>query len=189
MSTPEPTASLGCLFVDERNGYIGIGRTKRYNQRHCRWFSIADIANPGLYCTKPRTGWNNRVLVDCEFVCDVPSLNLHIKKIIKTRIYCKHRPYTKNSRYEEWEEPGTISIMRGIITQAYINSLTSVYQPQIHLMEEKEKALCAFMLNENYTQEQLDARFLSLHELFVSESDEYALSLLKKYYIELSRTP
>lgn len=185
MPNLEPTVSLGCLFIDERNGYIGIGRNKKYNPKTCQWYKITDIRNPGLYCTKPRCDWHHKVMVDCEFVCDIPSQGIHIQRIVKQRIFCQHHPYAKDKHYEEWSEPGTISIMRGIIIQTYANAV----QNEIKQWEDKllclngllyEQALCTFMLPNAFSQEILDERYKSLQQAFQGQTG--CLMRIEKYY-------
>lgn len=179
----EPTASLGTLHIDERNCYLGISTFPWYNKHTCQWYKITDIVNPGLYCAKPRMNKRN-VLVDCEFVCDVPSQGLHIKKIVKSRICCLHHKYAKDSHYEEWEEPGSISIMRGIINQTYSNAVRNEIQEwanRLRFIEDNlyEQALCAFMLNDTYTMNELQERYNGLSKLYQNTE---CSKLLQKYY-------
>ncbi len=186
---PETTASLGKLVVDERNGYLGISKTEK-GKEPIQWFKITDIENPGLYCIKPRIGWGNKVAVGCEFVCDIPSQHRRIKVVVKQRIYCKHRTYTKNSHYEEWDEPGTISIMRGIISQTYEHAVQSEWEnisTKLRFIHNslEEQALCAMFLDENYTTEQLDERFNQLKEIL--KDDAKQLDLLTSYYKALKQ--
>jgi hypothetical protein len=187
----EPTASYGKLFIDERNGYIGLCPSARYNAKKCQWYKITDIENPGLYCTKPRCRWDHSVMVDCEFVCDVPSQGLHIKRIIKQQIHCQHHPYNKDTNYEEWSEPGVISMMRGIITQTYINAVSNQikqWQDKLYYLDVciEEQARCAFMLPRDYTQETLDRQYQILKEAF--EHDIRCSLIIEKYYQVLKET-
>ena len=171
MQNIEPTSSFGRLFVDERHGYIGIGKSDKYNPKKCQWFKITDIENPGLYVVKPRADTKRRVAVDCEFICDVPSQGLHIKEIVRKRIFCTHHKYALNPQYEEWEEPGAISIMRGVINQAYHNA----YNNEMQQMSEHLRSVRActanlahmvFMLPDDFTLEQLEDRYQRLYEAF-----------------------
>lgn len=188
----EPTASLGKLFIDERNGYIGICKSNRYKANKCTWFKITDIENPGLYCTKPRVNMNNNVLVDCELAFDVPSQGISIKRIVKTRMHCNYR--RKNSQYLEWEEPGTISLMRAIIVQTYMEAVQNEikrWQEQLRFIHDnlREQALCAMMLSENYTQEQLKQRFRALSKIYHPDAggSTETMQLLNQYYEILKR--
>lgn len=186
---PETTASLGKLVVDERNGYIGISKTEK-GKEPIQWFKITDIENPGLYCVKPRIGWGNKVAVGCEFICDIPSQGRHIKEVVKQRIYCKHRTYTKNARYEEWDEPGTISIMRSIIESTYETAIKEELRPlaaSIRFVKDSihEQALCVFMLTNEYSEQELTARYDKLQAAFGDSAEN--LWLLGKYYHDLKQ--
>lgn len=180
---PEPTVSLGKLFLDEKNGMLGIGTTEHYNSKKCEWYKLADVNEMALYCINPRATIDNRVRVDCCFECDVPGK--HIKRIVKTRIYCKHQTF--DSTHEQWEEPGVISLMRSMITQAYINLTTyevAAYRAYLVYTENtiKKQALCAFMLTEQYTREQIDTRYQTLRSALMNEKAYDDISLLDKYY-------
>lgn len=180
----EPTASLGKLFVDEKNGYIGICKSKRYKPKKCTWYRLDEIENVGLYCTNPRIDMKYRVLVDCQFECDVPKEGKHIKLLVRTGIYCQHHPHSLNPQKEEWTEPGTISIMRGIINQAYLNTLqseTKWWSEQLYKVRDSAlaQAIVAFYLDIHYTQQDVENRYHHLSEIFCGTS---AMKLVDKYY-------
>lgn len=181
----EPTSSFGCLFVDERHGYIGLCKTHKYNPNKCQWFALTDIENIGLYCTKPRMDWKHRVLVDCEIIFDVPTKGIQIKRIVRSRIYCQHHRHALNSRYEEWSEPGSIAIMREIINQAYLNVVQNeikMWQDHLYAIESSlhEQARCAFMLPIQYTKEMVEQRYAALSSAL--ETSPSCIKLLTKYH-------
>ena len=181
----EPTSSFGCLFVDERHGYIGLCKTHKYNPNKCQWFALNKIENIGLYCTKPRMDWKHRVLVDCEMVFDVPAQGIQIKRIVHSRIYCQHHRHALNSRYEEWSEPGSIAIMREIINQAYINMVQNevkLWQEYLYAVENSihEQAKCTFMLPEQYNEELVEQRYQALKSAFQTQPN--CIKLLEKYH-------
>jgi hypothetical protein len=181
----EPTSSFGCLFVDEKNGYIGLCKTSKYNPQKCKWYSLTEIENVGLYCTKPRMDWKHRVLVDCEIIFDVPSQNIQVKRVVRSRIYCQHHRHALNSRYEEWSEPGSIAIMREIINQAYINMVQNeikMWQDHLYAIESSlcEQARCAFMLPMQYTKEMVEQRYTALSAAFESQTN--CIRVLEKYH-------
>ena len=184
----EPTTSFGKLFIDERNGYIGICKSERYNPKRCQWYSILDIENPGLYCTNPKCDMKHRVTVDCEFVCDIPSEGIRIKKIVKSRIFCQHHTYAKDKNYEEWSEPGTISIIRGIIIQTYANAVNreiAQWENKLYYLTSciTEQARCAFFLPTEYNQQEVDDRYQKLQQAF--SDNPRCLSVIERYYKSL----
>ena len=184
----EPTTSIGKLFIDERNGYIGLCPSERYNAKRCKWYSILDIENPGLYVTNPKCDMKHRVTVDCEFVCDIPSEGLHIKKIVKSRIYCQHHPYAKDKHYEEWSEPGTISIIRGVIIQTYANAVNreiKQWEDKLCFLNDciQEQARCAFLLPMNFSQATLEERYQAIRTAL--EYNPSLVTILDKYYNSL----
>ena len=127
------------------------------------------------------------VLVDCEFACDIPSQGVYIKQIVKPRIYCNH--HRCDSTHEEWEEPGTISIMRGIIVQTYINAVQNeirIWADKLRFVQEnlREQALCGMMLKEGYTQEELKQRFRALTKVYHPDAggSTECMQLLNQYY-------
>lgn len=180
----EPTSSFGRLFVDERHGYIGICPKEKYNPKKCVWYNILDIRDPGLYCIKPRCD-GSRVKVDCEIAFNVPSQGISVKTVIKKRIYCNHHPYAKDKNYEEWSEPGSISIMRGILIQTYSNAVNNdlkyweerLYYINICL---EEQARCAFFLPREYTEAELEDRYINTKKIY--ENYPHILSIIERYY-------
>jgi hypothetical protein len=188
MPNLEPTTSLGKLFIDERNVYIGLCPSEKYNPKKCKWYSILDIENPGLYVTNPKCDMKHRVTVDCEFVCDIPSEGLHIKKIVKSRIYCQHHPYAKDKHYEEWSEPGTISIIRGVIIQTYANAVNreiKQWEDKLCFLNDciQEQARCAFLLPVNFSQATLEERYQAIRTAL--EYNPSLVTILDKYYNSL----
>lgn len=187
----EPTTSFGRLFIDERNGYIGLCPSARYNAKKCKWYSILDIENPGLYCTNPKCDYKHRVTVDCEFVCDIPSQGIHIKKIVRHRIFCQHHTYAKDKNYEEWSEPGTLSIVRGIITQTYANAVhreIAKWENQLFSLNSciEEQAKCTFMLPPQYTEQDIEIRYQALTTTFAD--NPRCLDIIERYYQALKES-
>jgi hypothetical protein len=129
--------------------------------------------------------WKHRVLVDCEIIFDVPSQNIQVKRVVRSRIYCQHHRHALNSRYEEWSEPGSIAIMREIINQAYINMVQNeikMWQDHLYAIESSlcEQARCAFMLPMQYTKEMVEQRYTALSAAFESQTN--CIRVLEKYH-------
>lgn len=185
MTTLTPTASFGKLFVDERHGYIGICSSDKYTPKKCVWYNILDVRDLGLYCTKPRCDGAFRVKVDCEIAFDVPSQGIHVKKVIKQRIYCQHHTYAKDRHYEEWSEPGSVSIMRGILEQTYANAINSdfkIWSTRLYNLNAylKEQAKCAFFLPHQYTPDELEMRYSELKSLYAPHPE--IMYIIERYY-------
>lgn len=188
--TLTPTASLGKLVIDEKNGYIGICKRTKYKEKHCTWIPITDIDDVALCCVKPRMTSAHSVKCDCEFSCHIISENRDITKTVKTRVSCNHRRARHNPQMEEWDEPGIVSMMRSIINQTYINAVNNEWkewrEKLIFIQESAfEQARCAFMLPFPFTHEQLENHYQKLSSVFDSYED---VKLLNQYYQILKGT-
>lgn len=102
------TATLGSLLIDEPNGLFAIESKQNV-------FSLFDLKEYDIHPTNIRST-TEKVLCDIEFKCQINSIDISIKKIIKKNVPCKCKRI--DEKHMEWLYPNEISLINQIITES-----------------------------------------------------------------------
>lgn len=154
----QATASYGKLHIDEIHGLFAVSDALNKENKPKSGnniFSVYDLGDVGLCCNSPRFSRGN-VFADIEFTCSIENPRVLFKVVIKRNAKC----VSKRSGFNDidWNEPSDLSMFRTLFN----NMLSGAFERIANLLcgktiyeFELEKARALFMLDENYTNDNL----------------------------------
>lgn len=178
-----PTARYGKMFVDEKNGILGIAETPSIaksilkNKKPIDGYlskgavfiiSLFDLDDIGLCCKDPK-GNNGQVICDVELYIRIDKLGIDKRIIAKTATKCPSKKVDKFRR--EWDEPGELSMFRNI--------LKGIYEKRGQIISDSFKKLKCAITNE---ETRAGIEFFGLSERFSAKELKSRRNFLVKVF-------
>lgn len=182
----EATASYGKLHIDEFNGLFAISDKldkdgKPMNSRDI--FKCTDLMEAGVYCVKPTVTKNNKVICNIEFKFRLIRPVIDVKLTLKVGTACFSK--RTDSNHLEWDEPGDLSMFRNMFNQMlrtenekYANPLRDYFLNPENVELFKAKTL--FMVDDEYTEEEIRSQRKRLMKVYHPDADENTSEYAKK---------
>ena len=154
-------------------------------------FYLLDISNVAIYCKNPHADRYDKVTCDIEFNCEIQSLNINFKYLIKKRVICPHK--RTDNQHIEFSEPSDLTMFRSMFNQTLKNEAeryTVLYNENIANKEaiEEFKAKALFMLGNEYTYEDLERQYNRTISAYSKENinDKVYIDYINDAYILLA---
>lgn len=177
----EETSHFGNLYIDEIHNLLALSKSKNPTADN-NIFNLFDLESIQTYCKNIKVDYSNKVYCSIEANLQFTSPNLsEVKYTLKDRQKC---PTTRKGEYLDWELPGELSVFISIVNQALKNAVQK-YNDEIENQFIKPKnfelfkAMCAFLLPNDYTRENLDRKYNKLLQICETSEEE---QLINSYY-------
>jgi hypothetical protein len=174
-----PSGVLGTLVLDNLHGLFALspltkdGDLKQKNNI----FDVRDLSDISIQCIHIHSTGSN-LYCDIEFTAELRVPAVTIRSIIQPKVKCA---YTRiNDRQVEWQEPGTVSMFRSMIKELIIHAYDKTV-PMLQSFEaldvlERIKAESLFMVDDDYTEEELKASRNALMKAFHPDDSPFDIS-------------